>query len=76
MKEVLYESYGCCSSGISEDLGNQYKIKINEFVDNIFSQISDKTWIEETIFDGFALLGYKIMNSLRDTDIPLIIELE
>ena len=76
MKEILYESYGCCSGGIAEDLGNQYKIKINEFVDNVISQISDKTWIDETIFDGFSLLGYRIMNSLRDTDTQLIIELE
>ena len=41
-----------------------------------FSQISDKPWIDETIFDGFSLLGYRIMNSLRDTDTQLIIELE
>ena len=76
MKEILYESYGCSSGGIAEDLGNQYKIKISEFVDNVCSQISDKTWLEETIFDGFSLLGYRIMNSLRDTDTQLIIELE
>ena len=30
----------------------------------------------ENIFDGFNLIGYHIMNSLRDTDAQLIIELE
>ena len=70
---MLYKSYGCIDD---DDLGNQYKNKINIFINDIFDQITDKNWLDETIFDGFKLMGYRIMNSLRDTDIPLIIELE
>ena len=33
-------------------------------------------WENENIFDGFNFMGYHIMNSLRDTDTQLIIELE
>ena len=33
-------------------------------------------WENENIFDGFNLMGYHIMNSLRDTDAQLIVELE
>ena len=76
VKVMLYESYGCVSEGDIDDLGNQYKIKIDTFTDNLFEQISDKNWTEENIFTGFALMGYRIMNSLRDTDAQLIIELE
>ena len=58
------------------ELGNQYKAKIEEFVDSVFEQITDRNWEGENIFDGFNLIGYHIMNSLRDTDTQLIIELE
>ena len=54
----------------------QYRKKIDLFLDDIYEQITDKNWTEETIFSGFGMMGYRIMNSLRDTDVPLIIELE
>lgn len=73
---MLYESYGCTENGISVDLGNQYKIKIDTFVNLVFERICDKNWTEENIFEGFSSMGYRIMNSLRDTDTQLIIELE
>ena len=52
------------------------KAKIDEFVDAIFEKIVDKNWENENLFSGFTLLGYHIMNSLRDTDTQLIIELD
>ena len=73
---MMYESYGCTEDGISGDLGNQYKIKIDTFVNLVFERICDKNWTEENIFEGFSSMGYRIMNSLRDTDTQLIIELE
>lgn len=71
----LLQSYGCEASGDVVDLGNQYRESIKEFVDNVFTEIVDRNWADENIFDGFALMGYHIMNSLRDTDEQLIIEL-
>lgn len=76
VRVMLYEAYGCVDSSGSVDLGNQYKIKIDSFINDIFEKITDKSWAEENIFTGFDMLNYRIMNSLRDTDTPLIIELE
>lgn len=77
VKEQLYKSLGCTDEdGITQDLGNQYRQKISAFVDDVFVQIEDRSWSDETIFDGFRLMGYRIMNSLRDTDSQLIIELD
>lgn len=76
IKKELQMSYGCLVDGQIYELGNQYKAKIEKFVDSVFEQITDKNWEDENIFDGFNLIGYHIMNSLRDTDTQLIIELE
>lgn len=76
IKEELQTAYGCIVNNVIYELGNQYKLKIDEFVDTIFERISDKFWENENIFDGFNLIGYHIMNSLRDTDTQLIIELD
>lgn len=76
VKEMLYEAYGCLVEGNVDDLGNQYRLKIDQFVENIFGQISDKNWPEEYLLDGFSRMDYHIMRSLRDTDTQLIIELE
>lgn len=77
VKEQLHMSYGCKDDdGTAQDLGNQYSQKINRFVDDVFIQISDRSWSDENIFNGFNLMGYRIMNSLRDTDSQLIIELD
>lgn len=72
----LLQSYGCKTDDLDVDLGNQYRESIRQFVDNIFEEIQDRNWVEENIFNGFSLMGYHIMNSLRDTDDQLIIELE
>lgn len=76
IKNELQMSYGCIIAGHVNELGNQYKAKIEQFVDSVFERITDKNWKDENIFDGFNLIGYHIMNSLRDTDAQLIIELE
>lgn len=76
VKNMLYEAYGCSEDGMIVDLGNQYREKINNFIEDVYEKILDKNWTEEYIFDGFKQMGYHIMNSLRDTDTPLIIELE
>lgn len=77
VKEQMYKSFGCTEDdGTTQDLGNQYRQKISSFVDDVFVQIADRSWSDENIFAGFRLMGYRIMNSLRDTDSQLIIELD
>lgn len=76
LKHELQTSYGCIIDGHVYELGNQYRAKIDTFIDEIFLRIIDKNWENENVFSGFTLLGYHIMNSLRDTDTQLIIELE
>lgn len=74
--DELNMAYGCTIAGQINEIGNQYKAKIKDFVEDIFGRIVDKNWEKENIFSGFELMGYHIMNSLRDTDTQLIIELE
>lgn len=76
IKNELMAAYGCTIDGQVNELGNQYKTKIEVFVEDVFEKITDKNWENETIFSGFQSIGYHIMNSLRDTDTQLIIELE
>ena len=77
VQDQLYRAFGCIEDdGAVQDLGNQYKLKIDSFVSNVFEQIQDKSWAGENIFEGFKSMGDKIMNSLRDTDTELIIELD
>lgn len=72
----LLQAYGCVAAGDAVDLGNQYRESIEAFTNNVFTEIVDRNWAEEGIFEGFARMGYRIMRSLRDTDEQLIIELE
>ena len=72
----LEMAYGCTIGGQVNEIGNQYKAKIERFVADVFEKVVDKNWERENIFSGFTLMGYHIMNSLRDTDTQLIIELE
>ena len=76
VKSQLKEAYGCTDGQFEDDLGNQYAEEIDRFVDCIFADIADQAWTDENIFTGFSRLGYRIMNSLRDTDAQLIVELE
>ena len=72
----LSMSYGCNDGEYDLEIGNQYLAKINCFLDDIFIKIVDRNWTDENIFNGFNLMGYRIMNSLRDTDDQLILELK
>lgn len=74
--EELKHAYGCFALDGVNELGNQYMVKIESFVGAVFESILDRNWSSENIFSGFELMGYHIMNSLRDTDTQLIIELE
>ena len=77
IKDQLYHAFGCTEDdGNTQPLGNQYSQKISEIVDDLFVQIADRSWSDENIFTGFSMMGYRIMNSLRDTDTALIVELE
>ena len=70
-------AYGCEDvSHNADDLGNRYKEKIREFINYIFSEIQDKVWENQSIFQGFSIMNCRIMNSLRDTDSQLFIEME
>lgn len=76
VRDELKMAYGCVIAGQVNEIGNQYKAKIDSFIEDVFEKIADKNWEKENIFSGFELMGYHIMNSLRDTDTQLIIELE
>ena len=76
VQNELEMAYGCIICGQVNEIGNQYRAKIDSFVKDIFEKITDKNWEKENIFLGFEFMGYHIMNSLRDTDTQLIIELE
>ena len=72
----LLQAYGCEADGDTVDLGNQYRESIETFVNNVFTEVVDRNWSEENIFTGFTAMDYHIMNSLRDTDEQIIIELD
>ena len=76
VKNHLKNAYGCIVDNQNNDLGNQYSEKINSFVEMFFEFVVDKAWENENIFSGFSAMDYRLMNSLRDTDKQLIIELE
>ena len=76
IKSQLKEAYGCTDGLFDDDLGNQYAEEIDRFVDSVFAEIVDQAWTDENVFTGFSRFGYRIMNSLRDTDAQLIVELE
>lgn len=72
----LLQAYGCESGGDAVELGNQYRQRIEAFTDRIFAEIVDRSWTDkERISAGFERMGYHIMQSLRDTDPQLTIEL-
>ena len=74
--DQLLQAYGCKADGEIIELGNQYREYIEAFTKSIFMEIVDRNWDNENVFSGFTLMGFHIMNSLRDTDEQLIIELE
>lgn len=77
VRSELLQAYGCEVDGDVVELGNQFRESIESFTKDIFTKILDKTWADESIIKGFPMMNhhYHIMQSLRDTDEQLIIEL-
>jgi hypothetical protein len=76
IKNKLYKCYGCVDDQATNTLGNQYRKVIDMEISNIFDEIVDRSWADEWSSSALNQMGYHIMTSLRDTDAPLIIELE
>ena len=75
IKKQLYEIYGCIGAdGSIRPISKIYQRKIDEFVDVLFKRIIDKSVGEEYITGGFNNLGFHVMQSLRDTEKQLIVE--
>lgn len=75
IKQQLYEIYGCIGAdGSIRPISKIYRRKIDEFVDVLFKRIIDKSAGEEYITGGFNNLGFHVMQSLRDTEKQLIVE--
>ncbi len=77
IKQEMYEIYGCYTEdGRIRSIANIYKKKIDIFVDTVFQRITDKTVNEEYITAGLYNIGFHVMNSLRDTEKNLIVEVD
>ena len=75
IKQQLYEIYGCIgANGDVRPISKIYKKKIDDFVDVLFKRIIDKSVGEDYITGGFNNLGFHVMQSLRDTEKQLIVE--
>ena len=75
VKQQMYQIYGCFTDdGNVRNISKIYKKKIDEFVDTIFRRILDKNVGEEYITGGLNNLGFHVMQSLRDTEKQLIVE--
>ncbi len=75
VKQQMYEIYGCFTEdGQIRNISKIYKKKIDEFVDAVFRRILDKSVGEEYITGGLNNLGFHVMQSLRDTEKQLIVE--
>ena len=73
--EHLYRVYGCSSGGYENARGNQYKKKIERMVDIIFETVTEANYGPTGDYLT-GILPWKVMNSLRDTDEGLIVELK
>ena len=71
----LYQVYGCSSGEFENARGNQYKKKIKQMIDRIFDTITEANY-NATGDYLTGILPWKVMNSLRDTDEGLIVELK
>ena len=75
VKQQMYEIYGCFTEdGQIRSISKIYKKKIDEFVDTVFRRILDKSVGDEYITGGLTNLGFHVMQSLRDTEKQLIVE--
>ena len=75
LKSELYLIYGCLrSDGTEYKKGKQFKKKIDESVDTIFERIKEKSLTDEYLTTGLNAIGFHVMNSLRDTEKQLLVE--
>ena len=75
VKRELYLIYGCVRPDGSEyNKGKIFKRKIDEAVDTIFERIKEKSITDEYITAGLNAIGFHVMNSLRDTEKQLLVE--
>lgn len=75
IKQQLCEIYGCFTEdGNIRSISKIYKKKIEEFVDIVFQRILEKSIGEEYITGGLNNIGFHVMQSLRDTEKQLIVE--
>ena len=75
VKRELYLIYGCVRQDGSEyNKGKIFKRKIDEAVNTIFERIKEKSITDEYITTGLNAIGFHVMNSLRDTEKQLLVE--
>jgi hypothetical protein len=75
VKQELYKIYGCIrNDGSDYNKGKIFKRKIDESVDVIFARIKEKSLSDEYITSGLNSIGFHVMNSLRDTEKQLLVE--
>ena len=75
VKQELYKIYGCVrTDGSDYNKGKIFKRKIDESVDVIFERIKEKSLNDEYITAGLNSIGFHVMNSLRDTEKQLLVE--
>ena len=75
IKEAMYIIYGCVRSDGSEyKKGRIFKRKIDNAVDLVFERIREKSVSDEYITAGLNAIGFHVMNSLRDTEKQLLVE--
>ena len=68
--------YGCGEVGCESGRGLQYRKLIHQHIDDLFDKI-DNTEFDNNVYisTGLESLGYRVMTTLRDTDVGLNIEL-
>ena len=75
VRQQLYEIYGCITNdGQIRNISKLYKKKIDEFVSQIFVRIVETSVDNVYITQGLNDLGFHVMQSLRDTEKQLIVE--
>ena len=75
LKKQLYMVYGCVrSDGTEYTKGKMFKNKIDSVVDTVFNRIKEKSVSEDYITSGLNAIGFHVMNSLRDTEKQLLVE--
>ena len=74
-KEQLYNIYGCIRpDGSIYQKGKMFIRKIDAAVETVFERIKEKSVSDEYITNGLNAIGYHVMNSLRDTEKQLLVE--